>query len=401
MDHRNYFLKEFSMYSIRVITTSLLLLFLCLKSAKSDNVISSGATMRINPGTFVTALQDVLVENGGTFTIDGSLVLKNNFTNQNPVDDLGKGTIEFSGTSVQSIVGQNTLENLVVNNPAGLDLLGNTMLNNKLSLLNGLIRLGSNNLILGKLSTVIGTPSAVAMVVATGTGELRKSFPGIGFFTFPVGDESITSEYTPVTMNFTDGNFDPDNYVGVSVKTTALPEYLGNSLNRTWLLTQSGISGYQYDATFQYVPGDNNGNEKELLCVKVEHKSLVSYNFANTGLHQMTANGLNSFGIFSAINSLNQTGLQSNEESDEFKCFPNPFTKDITIEVQNNTKTKITEEICNLSGQHIRTLFKGIASGNLLLKWNGLNESGQQVASGVYLCKVNGQSKQVIYQRCK
>jgi hypothetical protein len=51
-----------------------------------------------------------------------------------------------------------------------------------------------------------------------------------------------------------------------------------------------------------------------------------------------------------------------------------------------------------MAGQQIKNLFTGINPGNLVLKWNGTNDSGQQVAPGVYLCKVNGESKQVIFE---
>jgi len=51
-----------------------------------------------------------------------------------------------------------------------------------------------------------------------------------------------------------------------------------------------------------------------------------------------------------------------------------------------------------LTGQRIKSIFKGIHTYHLALKWNGTNDSGQQVAPGVYLCKVNGKSKQVIFE---
>ena len=702
MNHRHYSLNEIIRLPVKIISASLLLFFMCLTTTMADNVITSGAHMKINSGAFVTTLQDVLVENGGALILEGSLIVKNNFTNQNTAEDLGKGTIEFSGSSVQSMVGQNTLGKLVVNNPAGLNLMGHTMLRNELSLLKGIVRLGTNNLTLGNESIISGTPSATAMVVASGTGELRKSFSVTGNFTFPVGDEAGTANYSPLTLNFTKGSFAPGNYAGVNLKTTAFPGYSGNGLNRTWSLTQNGISGFLYDALFQYVPGDNKGNENELWCMQVEPLPSVSHNPSNASLHQLTASGLNSFGVFTGIskvnhtmnltrgwniissyvrpinldlkdnfqsminkgqlkkvkdetgqtiekdgtsgswknnignlnskkgyvvnatsastlsfegfpvplpldislnagwntisypseslqdakallqklidagilnkvmdesgktienfgafggwkndignftpgkgykvdvtencmltipengpisavvvpeglpvehfkpifigngtdhmnihlvnlstsglkpgdeigvfdrdycvgsvtvgseqiiagyinipasgndemnetadgfttghpvvlqlyrggqnfiinsstlsgnesfeknaslfaqvNSLVLTGIQTNEENAGFKCYPNPFTQEITIEVHNPTKTEITEEIVNLSGQHIKNLFKGINTGNLVLKWDGLNDSGQQVAPGVYLCKVNGQTRQVIYE---
>ena len=45
------------------------------------------------------------------------------------------------------------------------------------------------------------------MVVATGTGELRKRMTGAGSITFPVGDNDSTAEYSSVTLDFTSGTF--------------------------------------------------------------------------------------------------------------------------------------------------------------------------------------------------
>ena len=105
--------------------------------------------------------------------------------------------------------------------------------------------------------------------------------------------------------------------------------------------------------------------------------------------------------LFAQVNTKDLTTIQITDNSAQFKCYPNPFTSEITIEVQNLSQVEITVEIYNLTGQRIKSLFKGINNGNLVLKWNGSNDSGQQVAPGVYLCKVNGQSKQVVFDKVK
>jgi len=702
MDNHHYIPKENSRLPVLVFSATFLIFFLGLSPIRADNVISGGTTIRINSGTFVTSEQKFVVENGGGLAIEGSLILKNNFTNQNTVNDLGTGTIEFSGTTPQSLSGQNILGSLVVNNPAGLDLTGNTTINTGLDLRNGLIWLGTNNLTLGSTATITGTPSSTAMVVATGTGELRKSFSGTGAFTYPVGDDSGIAEYSPVTLNFTSGTFAADNYAGVKLTNSAYTGLTGNYLNRYWTLNQSGITSAQYNALFQYVPADIVGTETSLSSVQLEPAPAIVYNPADALLHQLTATGATTFGIFSGfskfvqeillnngwnifssyvtpanlnlkdifqllidagklkkvmdeagktienfgafggwrnnignlnsikgykvnvtaastlsiegtpvplplditlntgwniisypcltnqdakalvqslidagklkkvmdetgktienfgafggwknnignfipgkgykvnvaencvltipatgtksaivlpemmvsdhfkpvfigngtdhmsinlvnlqasglvagdeigvfdrklcvgsatigteqlmagsisiptssndelseivngfssghpvdlqlykagktyqlnstklsgnewfekngslfaqVNTKDLTDIQITEKSAQFKCFPNPFTSEITIEVQNLSQAEITVEIYNMTGQRIKNLFKGTNNGNLVLKWNGSNDSAQQVAPGVYLCKVNGQSKQVIFE---
>jgi hypothetical protein len=95
--------------------------------------------------------------------------------------------------------------------------------NGALTLINGTISLGAYNLLLGNSSLISGSPSASAMVVATGTGELRKGFfSGFrGSFLFPVGDVTRTTEYSPVTLSFNAGTFGSGNLSGVKLSNSA------------------------------------------------------------------------------------------------------------------------------------------------------------------------------------
>jgi hypothetical protein len=106
-------------------------------------------------------------------------------------------------------------------------------------------------------------------------------------------------------------------------------------------------------------------------------------------------NGPSSSLAITVTNEINT--IQITEESNQFNCYPNPFTREITIEVHNYKHVEMKVEIYNMAGQLIRSLFKGNNAEHLVLKWNGTNDSGQQVAPGMYLCKVNGQSKHVIF----
>ena len=96
------------------------------------------------------------------------------------------------------------------------------------------------------------------MIVAAGSGELRKVFTGTGSFTFP----SVTTpagEYSPVTLNFTSGSFAGGAYAGTRVtdakdpNNTSSTDYLLPDMETT---SSSGISGFSYNATYQYVPAE-------------------------------------------------------------------------------------------------------------------------------------------------
>lgn len=263
-----------------------------------QNTISESTKVTINPGTFVNSTDELQIASGGSLTVLGTLVLKKNLVNNNASSYLGSGTLEFSGTTAQGITGQNTIGTLVVNNTAGLDILGNTFVDSTLTLVNGPIRTGLKNLSLGNAATISGTPSVNAMVVATGSGELRKIFASTGSFTFPIGDKTATADYSPVTITFSNGTFAPGSYVGVKLTDAAYAGATDNYLTRYWQLSQNNISDPLFDCSFQYVAADVVGDESLINALRVDPSPITSYGLANTLLHQLNATSLNSFGTY-------------------------------------------------------------------------------------------------------
>jgi hypothetical protein len=166
---------------------------------------------------------------------------------------------EYNGTAAQS-TGSGlpaTLNNLVINNSNGVSLSNSARLTGNLSLTQGQLGLSDKNLTLSTSSSIVGTPSSSNMVVATGSGELRKEFTSIGSFTFPIGDNDGTAEYSPVNMNFTSGSFSSA-YAGAGVVNAKHPQNTSttNYLNRYWTLSSSGISSFLCDITLTYVDAD-------------------------------------------------------------------------------------------------------------------------------------------------
>ncbi|MDD4857582.1 MAG: T9SS type A sorting domain-containing protein [Candidatus Krumholzibacteria bacterium] len=70
--------------------------------------------------------------------------------------------------------------------------------------------------------------------------------------------------------------------------------------------------------------------------------------------------------------------------------FPNPFNPSTSIKFDVKEKGIVTLEVYNIAGQHIRTLVKGIMdAGSHRVTWDGKNDRGGVVASGIYFCKMN------------
>ena len=297
-----------------------LLSFMCLflagiQSIKAENIISSGTTMKVLAGTSVVSMEGLTIKSGGTLDNAGTVILKKNLVNQNPAaNSLGSGTVVFSGTVNQTISGTNTMQNMTVNNATGVTLAGETRVNGTLTFTSGLVTLGAYNLTMGTAATVAGA-SASSMLVATGTGEARKLFSGIGTFTFPVGDNTGTAEYSPVTLNFTAGTFPANCYAAVNLVDAQYPGGpAGSYITRYWNVRNSGITSFSCNPTFQYLAADVVGTEASIYCLRITPTAVDYFNAANTATDQLTATGINTFGTFTgyqilANKTLNLTAL--------------------------------------------------------------------------------------------
>lgn len=71
--------------------------------------------------------------------------------------------------------------------------------------------------------------------------------------------------------------------------------------------------------------------------------------------------------------------------------YPNPFNSQTTIDYQLSETGEVELAVYDLLGQHITTLARGIReAGAHAIKWDGRNQTGGNVASGVYLYRLSG-----------
>lgn len=272
-----------------------------------------GITLTPTGGSPVS-VNDLIITNGtfnfnmtgpttGVHQIKGNIVV-NGTLNFAPAS---AGTVKLNGTANQAISGTGTIttnanSTLEINNPDDVTLNNTITVYGTIKLTSGLLILGPTNLSLGTTGAISGTPSENNMIVATGTGQLFKSFATgfTGSFVFPIGDNNGTKEYSPVTLTFTNASFGTGNSVGVNVVNSDYPldPNTGSFLNRYWNISQNNITGILCNALFGYVAADVNGNESIMSCIQVVPTPFVAYDLANPILHQLTANGLTGFGTF-------------------------------------------------------------------------------------------------------
>ncbi|WP_284650856.1 T9SS sorting signal type C domain-containing protein [Flavobacterium terrisoli] len=235
-----------------------------------NTVIYTGTNQTIvTPNGGLQAYHNLII-NGTGAVFPTSLNIAGNLTLNQSVDFTGK-TIAMLGSEPQIIAGTSTptFNNLTVNNlDSGVSLGTNTFVNGTLTLTAGNLDLGNYNLTLA--AAVSGAFSATNMIVASGSGEVRRTFTNTGSYTFPIGDNTVTAEYSPITVSVTAGSFSSA-YVGVSVVDAIHPNNSSttNHLTRYWKVSESGITGAMANISATYSASDITGMEGDISSAQL------------------------------------------------------------------------------------------------------------------------------------
>ena len=235
-------------------------------------------------------------------TVNGSLTMTSGTLTLGSGKTLSYGAsagLIYNGSAAQTtgIELPSSINSLTINNATGVTLNASLTVTSTLTLTSGKLTLGSYNLTLG--GSIAGTFSSSNMIVASGTGELRKIFSAVPTsYTFPVGTGSI---YSPVSLTLKSGSVSSA-YIGVKVaaQKSANNTSTTNYITRTWTLTSNGISNPVYSDTLQYAAGDVTGTEASLyggLYSSSVWKNLGAVDAVN---HYIVGNDLTAFGDFTA-----------------------------------------------------------------------------------------------------
>lgn len=139
--------------------------------AQSALTMTGGASLSVEENTVLTVQGNFLASAGiDTVSISprGKIEITENWNNQSNgrVVDLSTGNIEFNGSRLQEIIGNNAFNNLIINNTAGVLIRsGSLNLNNELELLRG-------NLETDGLLTLMSNASKTARIAPILTGSI-------------------------------------------------------------------------------------------------------------------------------------------------------------------------------------------------------------------------------------
>jgi hypothetical protein len=71
-----------------------------------------------------------------------------------------------------------------------------------------------------------------------------------------------------------------------------------------------------------------------------------------------------------------------------YQNYPNPFNSSTFIRYEVPEPTNIVLEVFNLLGQRVKHIFRGMVSTQGTQEWDGTDDYGRQVASGVYFTRL-------------
>ena len=139
------------------------------------------------------------------------------------------------------------------------------------------------------------------------------------------------------------------------------------------------ISSFESDYIYDFVVG----NDDKPVIIRVNNDSLFIEKIDET------------------IVSVDDSNLNKIKYQLQLTNYPNPFNPTTTISFSIDIDSKVVLTIFNIKGQKIKTLANNeFISGFHSIIWDGFNESGDSVSSGVYLYKLNVNGKNEAMNKC-
>ena len=274
-----------------------------------SNLVADSPALVTNTGS--VAITDLL-RGTGTFVngVNGSLSLQESseITISTFTATANGNTLTYNVGATNNLVSStgNTFYNLIVNNASSInhvDLVSATTIANNLTITNGNLRLGNNNLIIADGATMSGG-STNGYIELDGTGVVRQlySTSGATLF-FPIGENT---DYAPITsLTITSATFGVSPYLDFTITDGLHPNRntsntgsggdddgitATDEISRYWTITANNITSPRYDVSYQYIDADVSGTEANMVGALYRlHPSLGIMDWVETG----TVNAVN------------------------------------------------------------------------------------------------------------
>ena len=243
--------------------------------------------------------------------------------------------------------------------------------------------------------TAVNGPASKPIVLLPGINENAEFSLNLGSERVVAGemvavDVSLANVEALVAYGFT-LNYDADKFEFISV-TPADEDLLKSTGGETPMFHHIVASGQ-----VEVVNGLVNGTAVSGGGDIVRFVFRVLYEFEDNARFEI-ANGL----VFDPTNLSNPAVvagvLELQSTPREFALhqnFPNPFNPDTTIKYDLAESADVTLQIYNVLGQVVRTLVASEAqnAGRYQIRWNGMDDRGVPVSSGVYFYQISAEGK--------
>jgi len=269
---------------------------LTFKHSGSENGLVVQGTLHNSGGTLTNTLKSHPVSvRGGTY-------IHNKVGDTIPeIEWISRGS-SLSTCRIQKIPAHGfnqTFQQLEFAHTGSLSIDGDITVENRLSLINGIVQTGSYKIVLAAQATVSSLNNARIQ------GNIRAYVPNAiePALLFPLGDANV---YSPMNINFEGSTFG-SGYLDASTSVQAPPFASGLSqskyINRRWTLISSGVEGFtSYSATFGYGNEDKIGNpDYTALVVREFNITTQTWSVTNTDSLQPNltrCSGIKHFGCF-------------------------------------------------------------------------------------------------------
>ena len=239
------------------------------------------------------------------------------------------------------------------------------------------------------------------------TGDLA---PGNGLFNhFSFSDVGIDSGQLHKAMLYFDGPgpFDLRVYRWAAFQPGTLIDSLANleSPGYDWCTVDVTDLNIQVadDIIVGFMCGTNGPDTTRVLMDPVQHNPQVMWGLAGGTWSQTPYTG-GDLMIRIKVIPLYPSGIQDNSVDLTKPIFtlaqfmPNPTrNSSLSIQYQTSEPQHITLSIFDVTGKLVKTLVNGeINAGTHTIVWNPNDEQGKAIASGVYLCRLQGETQHMV-----
>lgn len=157
-----------------------------------------------------------------------------------------------------------------------------------------------------------------------------------------------------------------------------------DAVGQIWVGTKAGVACIQKDLS----SSKNYSTVDGLIDNDVRDIAVA----AEGSIWLATAGGVSKFSP--RPSQVHSPKTAENQQRIKLDIYPNPFNSTTFIEYHFTGVSVPEIAIYNLAGQRVRTLWTGrVSGGHLVVEWNGQNDRGSAVPSGLYLvrCSNGGQ----------